>query len=562
MNDAFYISKKITRALSEWQFEQACNFHDELLKFTYSNFSEYIKLLADFGMINRIYELIYNCSDIISNNSCKQKYPAVVDYFKEFITDKFIKNRFSPSGGDINSNLLYLSQSDDKSELLSYMKANSSDIFNNKSSAEDNMIVNFAINKLIESNSLTCDIGIQLIHTIVDNPNVNQWRKRFVTSSVLNYFLVMEDKTFFTLKDKFYNHIQKIAYQLSKDINEDGAKITYSAFKDAIVKYNKTQLRYAKNKSSTKKVAICISGMFRGNSLAIDSLKENIINPLGADVFIHSWDTWQSWSGMCGDGPNMWAWRLFGDDAKKICPNLLRSFLDFKKHFPKSADIIETPISLDFTPSLMKSIINPTAFKLDSEATFIEFLGDNSTAFKTRDNHNQAKMFYGIYESTKLMRRHEEQHDFKYDYVIRARPDCAITNKLTSDFLESLKHNELATEMFPDYGPQEQFYVSKRDVHVKIADLWNASQTAERLSPFENFPLYDAHALMFLWMSVNNIVPVSTPVKRDLVLVASNTRPPEELYGAIKYDMENAAKNLVENIEVKKFIDYLLGLIK
>lgn len=67
------------------------------------------------------------------------------------------------------------------------------------------------------------------------------------------------------------------------------------------------------------------------------------------------------------------------------------------------------------------------------------------------------------YKSTKLMMQYEIDNDIKYDYVVRARPDCAVVDKLTFDLLDRLKANEISVDMALDVGPIDQFYISRRD---------------------------------------------------------------------------------------------------
>lgn len=563
MNPEEIINKKINEALKQWQFEDACNYHEELLQHSFKRLSEYIKLLADFGKLDKIYDLFgkYGFTFIAEQKkNPQQKHPGIFDFGLKLIKEEYIPSKLAITGSDKNAALLYLSLKNNKNDLLTYIDANSSVIINNNTNPHDNMILNFAINSLISENLLRDDLGIKIVNVFIENTNINNWRKRFVLSLILQHFHSQDEPNFFKLREQYYNHIQKIASQLSKFFNEDGAKKTYYKFNNAILNSNNTKLKSISKKKP--RVAVCISGMFRGHESAIQSIKDNIISPLNADVFIHSWDFWQPWVGIGGGAPESWAWRLLGSDGIKYCPKSLKSFLDFKKYFPTSAKIIETPITATFTSNVMSSLIQPQSFRLDNELEFIKSLGTNVDAFSTRGHHNQAKMFYGIYESTQLMLTYERLHNFEYDYVVRARPDCAIVDKLSQDFLEKLNFNELATDMDMVVGPVDQFYISKRDVHIKIADLWKASVASERLSPFEGFPKYDAHMLMYLWMVTNNIIPVAPPVKRNLALATSNSRPPKNLYDALEYDLQHTAKHLEEIEDVKKFIPYLLGIAK
>ncbi|MDW3253716.1 hypothetical protein NQ261_23670 [Escherichia coli] len=552
--------KEIALALKEWKFDQACQKHESMLEHTHEFFSEYINLLADFGKLDEIYNKFDQFGFLFVENikaDPKQKHPEALSFCLEFIKQKFIPSKYSLIGTDNNSKLLYLTNKEDKKELALYIAQNAAAIINNHSTAQDNMILNFAINGLISAKVLSSELGIKIVTAFIENKNINSWRKRYVLSSLLRYFYSCEDYSFFKLKEQHYNHLQKISFQLNSFFNEDGAKKLYHQFNNFIISTNNTHIKYTK--SHKPKVAVCISGMFRGSSLAIESIKKNVADPLNADIFIHSWDQWQPWPGICGGAPDSWVWRLFGGDGKKLCPNFLKSFNDFKKYFPMAASVIENPVFSEFTTSFMKSLLSPISYKIDNESDFLNSLVTPPDSFSSRGNYNQAKMFYGIYESTALMLQHERKNNFEYDYVIRARPDCAIKEKLTHTFLDSLQFNELATDMVLDCGPLDQFYISRRDVHIKVANLWKASISSGSLSPFKDFPKYDAHALLFLWIAVNNIIPVSPPVTRHLALATSNLTPPKELYNALEHDLHNDAKDLIENAAVRDFISHIIG---
>lgn len=552
------IYKKINRSLNEWHFDNACNQHEELLKHTFQYFSDYIKLLADFGKLDTIYNVFDRNGFIFIEGLTQdthQKYPDAIDFCLKFIKERFIPSRYSPMQKNASSMLLHLSFNKEKSSLLEYLTENSNSLINKTSSAQDNMVLNYALNQLFDADLVNSDLCIKVIQNLVENPQVNNMRKKYLLSKVLDLSIRKNYTSFFKLRNEHYNHIQKVSHLIHKNINESGAYSLYGTFNAAILKHNSTNVVDKINKKP--RVAVCISGMFRGNDLAIRSLYKNIIDPLGADVFLHSWDVWQSWSGICGAGLDSWTWRLFGETGRALCPDMLKSFANFKSLFPLSAKTIESPVYKKFTSEFMLSFLKPTSFLIENEDDFLQSLMDKEN-YQTRGNFNQAKMFYGIYKSTKLMMQYEIDNDIKYDYVVRARPDCAVVDKLTFDLLDRLKANEISVDMALDVGPIDQFYISRRDTHVKMADLWRHSTTAGRISPFESFPKYDAHALMYLRMLEQKITPVKPLIKRDFSLVNSKTNIPEELNKSFAHDFKNSASHLINNHSVTGFVEYLL----
>jgi len=549
----------INNLLELWEFDEACNHHEVMLQDTFEYFSEYIKLLADFGKLDKIYYLFNKFGFIFiehKKDDLQQKYPEAIKFCSTFIKEKFIPIQFSPIHTDKNSMLLHLSFNENKAALLNYLKENANILISNSSSAQDNMVLNHVLNQLIEHGLMSCDLFINVAHFFVTNPNINNMRKKYVISNIIRSSLNKGLSDFFKLREEYYNHIQKIAHLLHKNINERGSLNMYSTFNNAIIRYNKSNL--LRNRKKKIKVAVCISGMFRGNDLAIKSLYENIIRPLNADVFVHSWDVWQSWSGICGAGDDSWTWRLFGEEGKKNCPANLKSFSNFKKTFPLTADVIENPIYNEFTDDFLLSIIQPTSFTIENEEQFLDIIDDKHN-FMTRNNYNQAKMFYGIYKSTQLMIRHEIDNDINYDFVIRARPDCAVVDKLTIELLNTLNDNDIAVDMAADVGPIDQFYISRRDTHITMSSIWKYAISANNLSPFESFPKYDAHALMYLWMLKNKITPVKPLIKRNFSLVNSKTCPPNKIKSTLDYDFKNSASHLLNDHQTNNFIKYILS---
>lgn len=550
--------KQINNALLLWKFDEACSLHNSLLQHSFKYLSEYIKLLADFGKLDKIYDLLDKYGFIFieeQKHDLQQKHPEVIDFCLRFIKEKFIPSQYSPVLLDKTSMLLHLSFNKDKKILFNYIKDNANNLINKSSSPQDNMVLNHAFNQLLDSKLVNCDLCIKLSQSLVENPHVNNMRKKYIISKIINFSIVNGYGPFFKMRDQYYNHIQKISHLLHKNIHETGAIETYSKFNNSILKYNTHNL--IKNKKHKPKVAVCISGMFRGNDLAIKSIYKNIVSTLDADVFVHSWDVWQPWSGICGAGLDSWTWRLFGDDGRKHCPEQLKSFSNFKKVFPSTANVIENPIYDRFTADFMLSIIKPTSFLIENEDVFLNSLDDKNN-FMTRDSYNQTKMFYGIYKSTQLMMRHEIENNINYDFVIRARPDCAVVDKLTFELLSTLKDNDIAVDMAADVGPIDQFYISRRDTYITLSSLWQHSISANKLSPFESFPKYDAHALMYLWMLKNKIVPVKPLIRRDFSLVNSKTTPPEILNDTLAHDFKHSASHLLSDNETSRFIQYIL----
>lgn len=170
-------------------------------------------------------------------------------------------------------------------------------------------------------------------------------------------------------------------------------------------------------------------------------------------------------------------------------------------------------------------------------------------------------MLYGIYKAHELAVSHEKECGFRYDYIIRCRPDIGIHNNLSFSSLENLKANEVAMDFTKEYGPQDQFWYGQRAAALSMASLWAASKDSHCLSPFPDYPQMRAHGLIFGWMTDNHLQPVHTNVKRDMKMATEKAIPPD-FSAALLEDFKNEAYDLSHSQEVNDFFTALLGFNK
>lgn len=140
------------------------------------------------------------------------------------------------------------------------------------------------------------------------------------------------------------------------------------------------------------KVALCLSGQPRFlETCYYSSMKPYILDPFSPDVFIHTWET----SNMVGQ----YFINGYGDNMGA----------------PITEDLGERITTL-YQPA--KCIIEPQ-IQFDSS----KWSGRLMTSIKS--DHLQS-MFCSVYKSNELKKRHEQENNFKYDWVIRIRFDMAI----------------------------------------------------------------------------------------------------------------------------------------
>jgi hypothetical protein len=167
------------------------------------------------------------------------------------------------------------------------------------------------------------------------------------------------------------------------------------------------------------KVALILSGQFEKDSEAYHSIKKNIIDVYNADIFFaYGWDTP---SVSLEEFKEMW----------KPTEYLYREF-----------------------PAILGPITNDLKVYPKHSETNLESL---------------VKMWWGIYSSNKLKSNYEQANGFKYDFVIRCRPDLVIHNRL------ELKPNDIWIPIGWDHrgGINDTFAYGSSEQIDYYAELYN-----------------------------------------------------------------------------------------
>ncbi|QDG36250.1 hypothetical protein FJN13_16180 [Alteromonas mediterranea] len=258
---------------------------------------------------------------------------------------------------------------------------------------------------------------------------------------------------------EFLREFSYLAHIVYPDANEIkyaeysfGGKDLRADFLDPIYKPRKSikALNTAmKIEMAKPKVALLISGMLRNKEVAYKSIKENIIDTLNPDVFVSVWDKEFRWPGLVG-GQEMS--RLLGP-AGKLLPKNLSWLENFRVYFPKTTEILSQASYSTVTQTEVENFYdNVIECKVNSEKGYeekykiSEKLGDNRLLI------NCAKMFFNINEVVGLMRKNELENNFKYDYVIRIRPDYSLFHPINYTALSLLNNLDIIIDGVTDYG--------------------------------------------------------------------------------------------------------------
>ena len=182
---------------------------------------------------------------------------------------------------------------------------------------------------------------------------------------------------------------------------------------------------YGSSEGISIRVALCLSGQMRTFRECYKNLRKYLLLPLKPDVFIHTW-------------------KYAGVTTKA------------------SRDIRGEEVTL----SILNELYKPKIVVID------EFKNEYSEELKgikipiilaTKGigvYEGQLPMFYKMYECNKLKSQYEEENGFKYDMVIRLRPDLKICKMLPKKIFKQL--NIIWTEGISDkrYRCCDRFAIS------------------------------------------------------------------------------------------------------
>lgn len=163
------------------------------------------------------------------------------------------------------------------------------------------------------------------------------------------------------------------------------------------------------------KIALCFSGQIRTGV----EVAPNILNYLGdlrenCDIFVHTWDVETS---------SQHDYLYKDQDKLDKIKNL---------HFEVKDKNVFSNFRAAYLPTTM--IVEP----YNSVETTDTWGGRRQ---HKKHANKMVAMFESIYEANKLKKMHEEKYDFKYDYVVRIRPDLVFhPRKSLKQDIDELDH--------------------------------------------------------------------------------------------------------------------------
>lgn len=501
-----------------------------------SNFSDYLAFLGYIGRIDEIYiSLRLTDKSYVDNNEIELLNFSTYKNLESLVVEIEEKDAY-----DIKKYLLETNYSEiDTLNLTSEFLAA---LANKEASHEENLVLNFLLNKTLSKNILGTDLGIRLVEYFWRAKNCNNYRKDYCIFSIVDFFIRKNSNEFFQLKKQYYNHIQKIYSQIQRSsflVNEEN-NIYQTYFNSKIKNSNKLKSK------TNNRVAVCISGLYRNHIEALENIKKNIVEPLNADVFIHTWDEKSIWTGN-GGSPNIK--KLLGDSATLLIPNDVDNLEKIQKILPKVYDIIQHPVNEKWDGTEVTNILKPKKILIENQEDFESSITDKADYLLARGSLNQIKMFYGIKKSFDLA---FEAGD--YDYIIRIRPDTAVNSKISIEDINGLNNNTIYTGVWL-VGLFDADFVVASSVAYNLSSFIAKMFDFNALSPYEDFPLYDSHNLILAWLLEFNYYFDKPIFNRGLLSMSERKISIEGLAKALNEDFNNLSED--NKLKFLPFIQYL-----
>jgi hypothetical protein len=242
------------------------------------------------------------------------------------------------------------------------------------------------------------------------------------------------------------------------------------------------------------KVAYCIAGELRtfDDENVRKYLKEFILDPLNPDIFISVWDH-------VGSSKHQ---HLVPGGAEKISKDF--TIESIKESFPNIKDIkIENFDSwLDNIDPYLKEV-------------FLNWRDKGSFSGYGAGFASSIPYMYKTYDSISMKKKFEESNDFKYDIVLKGRPDLLFVNHLNLT-----NYSKPNTVYHNNFGPRgwhwpnriyDIFFYSDSDTIDKMMGVWPDYRSLIDDSFDNGCGRLDACRILFLQASRNGINVESYP---------------------------------------------------
>ena len=373
---------------------------------------------------------------------------------------------------------------------------------------ENEILEIYKLNYIIKEKKVSVDLGTKIIETIFYKQTNQKSISRIYAYTILfNYFKEQSEW-------KYFVNIRTLSIWMNEYLYNTNGSNKYTKILIEILNKHYNCFSLSLSKSDKPKVAIIVAGILRGfYQMNIHAIVNYLAKPLNADIFLFSWDEFATWHGL----PNLanFSMRHFpeikplfpfdGAKLKNTFPNTYKKLnkehyekLD-KHYFDQWPEFVS--IMLENQSNFENTIVHQINNKIYNRSNF------ESDEFKTLSS-NLLKMYYANHKAKELIIEHENKNNFKYDYIIRIRPDTFPRNIDLAD-LSKLRENEIACHSW-SAGIDDKVYYGRRNEMMKYLSLYEYGKKDDfnfHINAFSKpFFVESCHRTQLDWLLANNLV--------------------------------------------------------
>lgn len=374
----------------------------------------------------------------------------------------------------------------------------------------------------------------------------------FLKNSI-DFFYINSNDIFF--KGGIYFIMLEIIY--NNFLNTLGGRLYYDKLRFITGRYFISKKSY-----SGSRIALCLNGQLRpGWRDSIKALIDSFSHLGNIDVFLYSWDTESLWPGVGGNGIG-WIRRFFRPIVSKCPSELIMSNIEFSKKFPNVFNIISKEFNKKF---LLKDV-----FILDDKIKKVTLESYSKVVNRLGDLKNDSKQFYGIYQVYNVMEEYEKQNNFKYDFIVRVRPDYIIEkNNIKIEDLHLLELNEIYS-LRGSAGLDDSLEIGRRNAMEVFMKTWIYAKENKENPCFnvclKKFPQtcmspgngFLSHYVLSQWMDFLKLRVIKLDIQSSYVnnFLFDNISFPD-IKNELKKDIWYIKKNKIFNeVQIGKIVDF------
>lgn len=307
---------------------------------------------------------------------------------------------------------------------------------------------------------------------------------------------------------------------------------------------------------------MCLYGCYRANSdKTLKLISENIVKPLKADAFMHTWNIHYRWNGFGGD--LVWSRRYLRKKDRAILPNEMLAYDGLKQYFPRVLKKLETPIMSPVDIDKINKIINFKKIKLDTHNNFLKTLKFSPSKFIyiPHENYapfNVARLNYGMYSSYNLVREYEQLQGISYDYVILVRIDQGYMKTFDVNQLISLGNNEMLCRVLY-HGIDERIMAASSETMCKFVNIYKHMLKCQNINIFPHYTnhfFYRSQEMSeYMWSIANDIRIKPLDMSIDIFLPTDGAIP--NFYNELKKDLGEKGSRFKDDPKYKELLLFL-----